>query len=340
MASGRNGPRCVDASAPVSVITAEARPRLLKVADATPAPSSVCLAVDVGGTKLAAGLVDARGTVVTSNRVGTPKAQDGESCFRVLSELIEGVCREAPALALTVTACGVGSVGPMTRGGASVSPLNIPAWRDFPLRSRLEGLPQLCSVPVFIDNDAKALVLGEFWVGAARGVENFVAMVVSTGIGGGIMLDGRILDGENGNAGHIGHVVVEPDGRACHCGSWGCLEAEASGSAIEDMTGRPAAYAPAQVIERTGVLVGRAVASVAVLLDLRLALVGGSVALGFGERFFAAAQREIDARARIEHARGCVIGPVALGADGTLVGAAGLGWRGIGQLIAVPRDEP
>jgi len=312
----------------------------LKFADAAPARSSVCLAVDVGGTKLAAGLVDPRGSVVTSKRVGTPKADDGEQVFQVLTDLIEDVWHQAGALALTVTACGVGSVGPMRRGGAAVSPLNIPAWRDFPLLSRLEGLPQLASVPVFVDNDAKALVLGEFWVGAARGVENFVAMVVSTGIGGGIMLDGRILDGEDGNAGHIGHLVVEPDGRACHCGSWGCLEAEASGSAIEEVTGCPAADAPPQVIERTGVLVGRAVASVASLLDLRLALVGGSVALGFGRSFFDAAQREIDCRARIEHARGCVIAPVALGADGTLVGAAGLGWRGIGQLIEVPRDRP
>ncbi len=310
----------------------------MKVADAPPAPSSVCLAIDVGGTKIAAGLVDNRGLVVTSRRVGTPKGDDGEKVFQVLTDLIDSLRQEALALELTVTACGVGSVGPMARGGAAVSPLNIPAWRGFPLLSRLEGSPQLASIPVFIDNDAKALVLGEFWVGAARGVENFVATVVSTGIGGGIMLDGRILDGENGNAGHIGHLVVEPDGRACHCGSWGCLEAEASGSAIREITGCPPAEASPQIIERTGVLVGRAVASVASLLDLRLALVGGSVALGFGRSFFDAAQGEINSRARIEHARGCVIAPVALGGDGTLVGAAGLGWRGIGQLTSVPRD--
>ena len=113
-------------------------------------------------------------------------------------------------------------------------------------------------------------------------------MVVSTGVGGGIVLDGRLLDGRLGNAGHIGHVVVEPDGRPCSCGGRGCLEAEASGTAIAAITGRPARPRPtAEVVDRTGTLVGRAVASVANLLDLDLAVVAGSVALGFGEPFFA-----------------------------------------------------
>src|SRR5207302_6980159 len=123
----------------------------------------------------------------------------------------------------------VGCGGPMTAGGELVSPLNIPAWRDFPLRDRLAALTAL---PVVVDNDAKALALGEGWKGAAAGVDDFIAMVVSTGVGGGIVLDGRLLDGESGNAGHIGHVIVEPDGRLCGCGAHGCLEAEASGLAI------------------------------------------------------------------------------------------------------------
>ena len=95
----------------------------------------------------------------------------------------------------------------MTAGGEAVSPLNIPAWRDFPLRSRLEAALDL---PTYVDNDAKALALGEGWLGAARGRADFIAMVVSTGVGGGIVLDGRLLDGAQGNAGHIGHLIVEP----------------------------------------------------------------------------------------------------------------------------------
>jgi glucokinase len=155
-------------------------------------------------------------------------------------------------------------------------------------------------------------------------------MVVSTGVGGGIVLDGRLLDGAQGNAGHIGHVVVEPDGRLCGCGARGCLEAEASGTAIAAVTGRPPAEADPAVVGRVGTLVGRAVASVANLLDLRLAVVAGSVALGFGPPFFAAAQAEIDRRARLDFARGTTIRPAALGADGPLVGAGAVGWRSLG----------
>jgi glucokinase len=159
-------------------------------------------------------------------------------------------------------------------------------------------------------------------------------MVVSTGVGGGIVLDGRLLDGESGNAGHIGHVIVEPDGRSCACGGRGCLEAEASGPAIAAVTGRPAAEADTATVARTGTLVGRAVASVANLLDLRLAVVGGSVALGFGAPFFEAAQVELDARARIDFARGARIVPVGLGPSGPLIGAGAVGWRGLEEVPA------
>jgi glucokinase len=124
-------------------------------------------------------------------------------------------------------------------------------------------------------------------------------------------------------------VIVEPEGRVCACGGRGCLEAEASGLAIAAVTGRPAAEADAATIARTGTLIGRAVASVANLLDLRLAVVGGSVALGFGDPLFAAAQAELDARARLAFSAGARIIPVGLGDKGPLVGAAAVGWRGL-----------
>jgi glucokinase len=293
-------------------------------ADPAPAIAPV-LAIDVGGTKLAAGVVEPDGTIV--GRAQAPTAADGtaEELFAALVTVV-GAARQAAldAGATPPGVCGVGCGGPMTPGGEAVSPLNIPAWRGFPLRSRLE---ETFGLPTLVDNDAKALALGEGWLGAARGCDNFIAMVVSTGVGGGIVLDGRLLDGAQGNAGHIGHVVVEPDGRRCACGSKGCLEAEASGLAIESITGRAPAEADGATIERTGRLVGRAVASVAVLLDLQLAVVAGSVALGFGAPFFAAAQAEIDARARIEFARGCRIVAAGLGDRGPLVGAAAVALR-------------
>jgi glucokinase len=278
------------------------------------------LAVDIGGTKMAAALVDRRGELDRAHRVPTPPDADAEALWSSLASLIAEVLDDGAA----PLACGVGCGGPMLGGGEAVSPLNIPGWRDFPLRPRLAALTGL---GVAVDNDAKALALGEGWLGAAAGSRNYLAMVVSTGVGGGIVLDGRLLDGRLGNAGHIGHVVVEPDGRRCACGGQGCLEAEVSGSAIAETTGRPPEEAGPDVVARCGTLVGRAVASVASLLDLDLAVIAGSVALGFGQPFFDAAQREVAARAGLSFARTTRVVPAGLRADGPLVGAAAVGYR-------------
>jgi glucokinase len=271
------------------------------------------IAVDVGGTKLSAGIVRADGTLASRFDAPTLHGTDADALFATLTGLIDQLDRTDACVV------GAGCGGPMDAHGEHVSPLNIPAWRDFPLRARLAAYTNL---PVWVDNDAKALALGEGWCGAARGVRDYIALTVSTGVGGGIVLEGRLLDGDSGNAGHIGHVIVEPNGHVCPCGARGCLEAEASGSAIARMTGQPAKEAPTEVRERTGTLVGRAVASVANLLDLQLAVVSGSVALGFGDVFFAAAQREIDASCRLEFSRGTRVVPGALGGSGPLIGAA------------------
>jgi glucokinase len=170
-------------------------------------------------------------------------------------------------------------------------------------------------------------------VGAATGCDDFIAMVVSTGVGGGIVLDGQLLQGRLGNAGHIGHVIVVPDGRECACGGRGCLEAEASGTAIEAATGHPARGAPPEAVGRAGTLVGRAIASVVNLLDLRLAVVSGSVALGFGKPFFRSAQSEMDRLCRLDFARGAKVVPGGLGDRGPLIGAARVGWHGVGTAV-------
>jgi glucokinase len=235
-----------------------------------------------------------------------------------------GVAALLRSLRADAVVCGIGSAGPMTERGERVSPVNLAAWRDFPLRARVA---EATGLPTFLDGDAKALALAEGRFGAARDVDDYVAMVVSTGVGGGIVLGGALLDGAHGNAGHIGHVVVEPDGRPCGCGGRGCLEAEVSGTAIAAATGGPPSAAPVEVRARAGRLTGRAVASVANLLDLRLAVVAGSVALGYGDVFFDAAQAELDERARLTFSAGARIVPSTL-ADGPLVGAACVAWRG------------
>ena len=286
------------------------------------------LAVDIGGTKMAAGVVDATGRLLRSQSTPTPRGTDPEEVFAALLDVVRRV--DAPQ----AQAVGVGSAGPMTAGGRTVSPLNIPGWRGFPLRARLEDALQLA---VEVDGDAKALALGEGWRGAARGSSDFLAMVVSTGVGGGLVLDGRLLDGREGNAGHVGHVVVVPDGAECGCGSTGCLEAEISGTAIARRTGAPAAQAPPAEVDRAGRLLGLGLASVVALLDLELVAVGGSVALGLGEPFFAAAREEYARCARIAHARDARIVPVGLAADGPLVGAGALAWRRLGRDVLTER---
>jgi len=292
------------------------------------APAAVILAIDIGGTKMAAGIVTVGGEVRDHRQIPTDQpGRDADGLFAALVELVATVrAASTDRGEPDPIVCGVGCGGPMTWGGEAVSPMNIGAWRSFPLRSRLESA---LALPTFVDNDAKALALAEGWTGAAVGHRDYLGMVVSTGVGGGIVLDGRLLDGAEGNAGHIGHITVEPEGHLCRCGNRGCLEAEASGTGIAAITGRPSAEAGPEVVTRTGTLVGRAVATVATLLDLRLAVVAGSVALGFGAPFFAAAQAEIDDRARLDFARGCVIRPAALGADGPIVGAAAVGRRGL-----------
>ena len=159
-----------------------------------------------------------------------------------------------------------------------------------------------------------------------------MGMVVSTGVGGGIVLNGQLLEGESGNAGHIGHVIVEPNGRRCVCGARGCLEAEASGPAIEAITGRSPTQPTYEIMVRTGRLVGRGVASVCNLLDLKLVVVGGSVALGFGSAFFQSAQRTLDELCALEFSKKARIIPARLADDGPLIGASAVGWRGLNRM--------
>lgn len=286
------------------------------------------LAVDIGGTKLAAGVVDDDGRLL--DRASRPTVAGGpEELFAALADLVDEVRAHAST---PLERCGVGCGGPMERDGATVSPLNIPAWRRFPLRDRLAAHTGLAT---HVDNDAKALALGEGWRGAARGRRDYLAMVVSTGVGAGIVSEGRLLQGASGNAGHIGHVHVAEDTVAWADHPAGLLESEASGTAIAVRTGAPAAEAGRDVRTRTGTLVGRAVASVANLLDLQLAVVAGSVALGYGEPFFAAAQAEVDRLCVLDFTVGTRIVPAGLGADGPLVGAAAVALRAEGADIGV-----
>lgn len=216
-----------------------------------------------------------------------------------------------------------------------VSPLNLPQWRDFALRDTLAEF----GLPVVVDNDVKALARGEGWVGAARGCQDYLSVVVSTGIGGAVVVGGRVIDGASGNAGHIGHVVVVPDGERCACGARGCVEAEASGSAVARRSGRNAAAADESQWRRSATLVGRALASVAVVVDPALIAVGGGFALGIGEGYIAAVRDAYAAAIGMPFAREVAIVASTLGRDGGVVGAAALAFELMGDCFELMGDR-
>ena len=278
-----------------------------------------CLAIDIGATKVELGVVTSSGDVQGRERIAVRDHP---------TDLFEAIGDVALRLKSSSGAgpVGVGCAGPMTNRGGAVSPLNIPAWREFPLLARLRDL---LGDEVHVDGDARALALAEGHFGAATLDRSYLSMVVSTGVGGGIVMDGRLLDGDSGNSGHIGHLNVIPGGSLCSCGAFGCLEAEVSGWAIETRTGRPASEADDATRRRTAELVGRAVGSVCSVLDVNHCYVGGSIALGFGEEFFTVANKAARAVATMHYSQSLEIRPSALGADGPLIGAAMVAWREI-----------
>ena len=285
------------------------------------------LGLDIGGTKIAAALVSAGGVVLRTVR--GPTAADP---WPVVAALLEEVRAGAD-----IAGVGVGCGGPMSWPSGVVSPLNIPGWREFPLRERLaQTYP---GMPVRMHNDAAAVAVGEHWRGAGRGVDNILGMVVSTGVGGGLVLGGRLIDGATGNAGHIGHVVVEPEGPDCACGGRGCLEAVARGPAVVTWArargsaaadGRALAALAAggdavavAALGRAGSAVGMGIASAAALLDVTVVAVGGGFA-NSGPPFWEPLQAAFARHARLGFLGETRVVPAALGADAGLVGAAAL----------------
>jgi glucokinase len=280
--------------------------------------ASPCLAVDIGASKFDAAIVSRDGTFLRRHRVKVSEFSD--DLFAALVTLLRHVLADD-----VVDMVGVGCAGPMTRGGETVSPLNIAAWREFPLR---QSLRDALGIDVYIDGDARALALAEGVFGGARHVSSYLSMVVSTGVGGGIVLNGELLDGDTGNAGHVGHLNVVRDGALCSCGAYGCLEAEVSGRAIEERTGRPAEQADQATRLRTAELVGRAVGTLSSVLDFRHCYIAGSVALGYGDEFFTEANKAARTVAMMSYSHDVEIHRSLLGADGPLLGAALVGWRG------------
>jgi len=189
-------------------------------------------AIDVGGTKIAAALVDAEGTLLTRAELPTPpKGSGGEEVMATVGALVDALAEDA-RWADDVVGVGIGSAGPVDPTRGTVSPVNIPGWRDFPIVDQVKGLKPVGGLEVVLVGDGSAMAAGEHWRGAARGYDNALCLVVSTGVGAGLILDGVLRTGPSGNAGHLGHISVDVEGEDCPCGSRGCLETIASGTSI------------------------------------------------------------------------------------------------------------
>ena len=325
---------------------APARVRAVGGAPASLAPMQQhALAVDVGGTKVEAALVAADGTLSPGSRSRQPTGPEASS-----DELAEAV-RAVVAHALgalpdgdVVVGTGIGSAGPVDLVAGTVSPINLTAWRGFPLRELVEGLASSVlpdAAPTVLRLDGTALALAEHWVGATQGARNSLAVTVSTGVGGGLMVDGRLLSGGTGNAGHIGQVQIA-DRPAGENALRATLEKIASGPNVvawareqgwsgergEDLardyvTGDEVAVA---AVRRSANAVGEAISSVATLLDLDVAAIGGGFSR-VSDDYLDLVRATVDEAPVNDYARRCRVVRSGLSDESPLVGAAALVWQ-------------
>jgi glucokinase len=190
------------------------------------------LGIDIGGTNLAVGLARPDGTVLAEARRPSDATDGPDAMIERVVRMARQVVADGGHALEDVDRIGIGCGGPLDPWrGVIRNALNNPGWVDVPLVDRIESA---LGRPAVLDNDANAAALGEHRFGAGRGISNLVYLTVSTGLGGGVIADGRLIHGENGNAAELGHVSVDAGGRSCHCGSVGCLETYCSGTAIAD----------------------------------------------------------------------------------------------------------
>lgn len=307
----------------------------------------VWVGVDVGGTKVLAGVVDEGGRVTSTTRRTTPGR-------RVDARIVEDVLTEAvleAAAGRPLAGVGVAAAGFVDAAGERVRFAPHLPWLDEPVRTRLE---QRWGVPVRLENDASAAAYGELVLGAARGIDHVVFVALGTGLGGGVVIGGRLHRGHNGMAGEFGHMQVVPDGRACECGASGCWEQYCSGRALERAAraalggspsmleelcgGNPQQLTGSMVTEaaaagdlvaraafaEVGAWLGTGIANLVAAFDPACVVVGGGVSEA-GDRLLEPARVALE-RALVggSHREVPAIVPAALGTAAGLVGAVAL----------------
>ena len=324
----------------------------------TPRPSPLgppryVLGVDLGGTKISVGAMRSSGGHAIALRSEPTRAEEGaDAVVARIVAMLNGVMAEAgTTLGATrdqFAGVGIGSPGPLDRArGLVITTPNL-GWHDFPLRDRVASAVRL---PATLDNDANCATLGEWWVGAAVGGRNVVGMTIGTGIGGGLILDGRLYHGSSDAAGEIGHTSIDSTGRRCKCGNYGCLEAYASGPAIAERArealaggetssmlalagGNPAALTAQhvyeaskmgdpvarEVVRETARFIGTGLANLINIFNPDVVVLAGGVAQA-GDDLFTPLRAEVHRRAFKPAVDACRIVPGALAGAAGVVGA-------------------
>jgi len=311
-----------------------------------PHVSTGCYAgVDLGGTNLKLGLVSAEGDLVLRHSAATEADRGPDHVLARIADAVRALC-DAASIGLTdISAVGLGAPGPVDwKAGAVVFAPNLSGWRDVPARDRLR---EHLGRPVVLENDANAAAYGEFRCGAGRNVRNLVLLTLGTGIGGGIVLDGRLFRGPNDMGAELGHMVVHHGGRRCGCGNRGCLEAYASATAVvarmrealqdgersrladaDDLTCEDIFTAAGagdelakRVVRETADYLASGITSILHVLNPEMvALTGGM--MGAGDSFLNAVRRRVRESAFERASSACEISWSTLGGDAGILGAA------------------
>ncbi|MBN1639786.1 MAG: ROK family protein [Anaerolineae bacterium] len=316
---------------------------------------SIAVGIDIGGTKIAVAAVTAEGTLLSRVEIATEAARGFPDGLRRITALVRRAMAEAGDEEAALAAIGIGCPGPLDPlAGTIDNPYTLPTWDGVdivtPLRTRF-------GVPVALENDADAAAMGECWLGAGRGGRTVVMVTIGTGIGGGVIVDGRIYRGAGGAHPEIGHLALDPDGPACYCGIAGCWESLASGSAIaeaarkrlpahdaETITGeRVIAMARAgdpiarAVVDRAAQATARGVFSLINLYLPDIVVLGGGVMAAYD--LFAPVIHDVVSRDTMAPVGQIAVRRAALGNDAGLYGAARIAFglrRGAGELHGDP----
>lgn len=294
------------------------------------------LALDIGGTKVAFAVVTAQGTIVAERVVATAPSPDPEQVWAPIAAGLAELDLQA-----RVWDVGIGSAGPVDAGSGTVSPVNIGAWRAFALVDRVRAALTSATghIPrTTLAGDGHCIALGEHWLGAGRDVASMIGVVLSTGVGGGAILDDRLLAGTTGNAVHLGHISVNAWGEQCVCGGHGCVEMYARGPAMvaaaraQGWTGTDGVALTAAAragdpiaiatIDHGMRAAAAGIAATATELDIRRVVVGGGLSKA-GEVVFGPLAQHLKDFATLDHVRDLELRPAEL-ANAGLLGAASL----------------